>query len=92
MGSKRKLSQQNYSSLRVQNDILQTIDKGKCVFLVLFDLLAAFDTVDYEILLSFLENHIGLSGAVLKILKSYLQDRTQCISINNILSSVSQLI
>jgi len=59
---------------------------------VLLDLSAAFDTVDHSILLSFLKDHIGLSGAVLNILESYLQNRTQCISIDNILSEVSRLI
>ena len=36
---------------RVQNDILREIDSGKCVFLVLLDLSAAFDTVSHDILL-----------------------------------------
>ena len=31
--------------LRVQNDILRAVDDGKCVFLVLLNLSAAFDTV-----------------------------------------------
>ena len=42
--------------LRVQSDILSEIDKGKCVFLVLLDLSAAFDTVSHHILLKQLEN------------------------------------
>ncbi len=37
--------------LRVQNDILMELDKGKVVMLVLVDLSAAFDTIDHEILL-----------------------------------------
>ncbi len=36
---------------RVQNDILMELDKGKVVMLVFLDLLAAFDTIDHEILL-----------------------------------------
>ncbi len=37
--------------LRVQNDILMELEKGKVVMLVLLDLSAAFDTIDHEILL-----------------------------------------
>ena len=62
--------------LRVHNDILRIINNGNGVFLVLLDLSAAFDTVDHTILLSFLENHIGLKGTVLQMFHSYLLDRS----------------
>lgn len=58
--------------LRVHNDITMAIDKGKCAFLILLDLSAAFDTVDHETLLAFLKDYIGLSGTALDILESYL--------------------
>ena len=77
--------------LRVHNDILKAVDGKKVVFLVLLDLSAAFDTVDHKILLNFLQNHVGLSGRVLSMFDSYLQGRTQCVSINNVLSSSSNL-
>jgi hypothetical protein len=63
--------------LRVHNDILQAVDEGNRVFLILLDLSAAFDTVDHSILLSFLEDYIGLSDAVLNIFRTYLEYRTQ---------------
>ena len=62
------------------------------VFLVLLDLSAAFDTVDHSVLLSFLQNHIGLAGPALRIFQTYLQGRTQCVSIENVLSNLSELI
>ena len=37
--------------LRVQNDVLLSLDKGQSVFLVLLDLSAAFDTIDHGKLL-----------------------------------------
>ena len=67
--------------LQVHNDTLKAVDdrNKKLVLLVLLDLSAAFDSVDHVILLSFLENYIGLSGSVLTMLKSYLHGRTQSI-------------
>ena len=88
----RKAHSTETALLRVQNDILKAVDGKKAVFLVLLDLSAAFDTVDHAILLSFLNNYVGLSGSVLHMLESYLQGRTQCISINNILSGLSELV
>ena len=73
-------------------DLLMAVDRGKCAFLVLLDLSAAFDTVDHETLLAFLQDYVGLSGNVLQILKSYLTDRTQCVSIKNVLSYLSELL
>ena len=46
--------------LRVHHDIVNAFDQKKGVFLVLPDLSAAFGTVDHDILLDFLRDHIGL--------------------------------
>ena len=78
--------------LRVQNDLLQSIDKGKCVFLILLDLSAAFDTVDHNILLTFLKDYVGLSGSVWAMFQTYLTGRTQCVSVDNILSNLTELV
>ena len=77
--------------LRVHSDIGSAIDKGKGVFLTLLDLYAAFDTVDHEILLSFLKDHVGLDGPVLRLFESYLSNRTQCASAKGVLSELSEL-
>ena len=77
--------------LRVHNDIVSAVDKGHGVCLILLDLSAAFDTVDHTILLTFLEEHIGLSGPPLELFKSYLTGRTQCVSIEDIMSELSKL-
>ena len=77
--------------LRVHNDITCAMDRQKGVFLILLDLSAAFDTVDHNILLSFLQNNIGIHGTALSLLRSYLSDRTQCVSINGVFSELNQL-
>ena len=75
--------------LRVQNDILQAVDLGYEVILVLLDFTAAFDTIDHSILLTRLEQRFGISGKAWKWLASYLEDRTQFVSVNNLNSTTS---
>ena len=53
--------------LRVQNDILTSIHQKRGTYLILRDLAAAFDTIDHDLLSSFLENNIGLTGSVLSL-------------------------
>ena len=78
--------------LKVHNDIVTAVDKGSGVFLVLLDLSAAFDTVDHTILLDFLMTHVGLDGPVVQLIESYLSRRTQRVSIDNVLSDISELL
>ena len=77
--------------VRVQNDILEAIDGGKCVFLVLLDLLAAFDTVFHEILLDRLSTDLGISGSALSWISSYLTNRTQSVLVSGKYSDPAHL-
>ena len=61
--------------VKIQNDILQFIDNNKRVLLVLPVLCAAFETIDFDILLNRLEHMFGLLGTVLCWMKSYLIGR-----------------
>jgi len=78
--------------LRVQNDILKALDDKSGVFMALIDLSAAFDTVDHDILLSFLKNTIGIHGSAWEWFQTYLTGRTQQISINGVLSEAAELL
>ncbi len=72
--------------LRVKNDILRAIDDKRGVFLVLLDLSAAFDTIDYDVLFHRLQS-IGVTGPALQWIRSYICHRTQTVNINGTLSS-----
>ena len=75
--------------LRVQNDMLKSIDNEQCVVLLLLDLSAAFDTVDQKILLYRLRSRFGLKGKALAWLQSYLStDRFQAVQIDLLLQFV----
>ena len=69
--------------LRVQNDILRSMDNQKVTMLLLLDLSAAFDTVSHSILIRRLKDRIGVSGKALEWFISYLSDRKQSVCINN---------
>ena len=77
--------------LRVQNDVLLSLDKGQSVFLVLLDLSAAFNTIDHGKLLSTLHDHIGVADNALRWFASYFRDRSQRTVINGSSSNLSGL-
>ena len=65
--------------MKVGSDILDAADSQKTTLLGLLDMSAAFDTVDFEILLSRLETSYCLSGTVLKWLTYFVTGRTQAV-------------
>ncbi len=69
--------------VKVQNDILRSMDEGEVVLLLLLDLSAAFDTLDHHIMLQRLKSHFGIDGVVLKWIESYLTHRRQCVLIKD---------
>ena len=58
------------------------MDDGKILVLVLLDLSAAFDTIDHEILLHHLYNVFAFGDTVLSWFQSYLENRTQSVTIH----------
>ena len=51
--------------IKIQHDILVSLDNSKGVLLILLDISAAFDTIDHNILLTRLESRIGVTGTAL---------------------------
>ena len=75
--------------VRVQNNILRTLDQGGAAILVLLDLSAAFNTIDHSILLSRMESVLG---SALQWFKSYLLRRKQRIKINDDFSENQEIL
>jgi len=78
--------------LRVLSDILLAVDRGDVAALIILDLSAAFNTVDYEILLQHLQTTYGISDVAHRWYRSYLLGRSQYVRIGTSCSSVIDLI
>ena len=52
---------------------------------------AAFDTIDHNILLYRLSHHFGINNSVLSWFRSYLNNRSHCVDVNNNVSRSFQL-
>jgi hypothetical protein len=79
----RKFHSTETALLRIQNDLLLASDQQQVSALILLDLSAAFDTIDHHILLTRLSTFYGITGPALKLLESYLHDRTQSVTIGD---------
>jgi len=60
--------------MKVFKDLLLTTSSWNCAILILLDLSAAFDTVDHKILITHLEQCVGIKGTALAWFSSYLSD------------------
>ena len=73
----RSAYQQNSSTetalLNITDNILNNIESKRCTAMTYLDLSAAFDNVNHNILLDFLENYYGLHRSVLNWVKSHIQ-------------------
>ena len=72
--------------LKVENDVLLNMEKGRVTALTLIDLSAAFDTIDHLTLISRLSSWYGISGTALDWFTSYLSDRCQQVKIQDYIS------
>ena len=67
------------------------MDSKKLTGVVFLDLKKAFDTVDHALLLTKLRNY-GIHGDELSWFTSYLTDRTQSVSLDNVTSDSMDII
>jgi len=66
--------------------IVNALEKNEHVIGIYLDFAKAFDTVDHNILLMKLQ-HYGIRGTTLSWFRSYLNNRTQVVKYNNIISN-----
>ena len=57
------------------------MDAGHVSLLALFDVSSAFDSVDHSILLQRLSTSFGLTDKSLEWLRSFLSERTNCVTL-----------
>ena len=78
--------------IRVQNDLLQSMDRGNEAVLVLLDLTSAFDTVDHSILLTRLMERFGVTEVASDWFASYLSGRQQRVMSQDVTSDPAPLL
>ena len=66
--------------VKLADSVLNGMELGKISAVLLMDLSAAFDTVNHSILLETFDKYYGINGQVSAWLKSYLSDRSFCVS------------
>ena len=77
----------SYMALMILMDkLIKSLENGEYVVGVFLDFSKAFDTVNHEILLSKLD-HYGIRGPALEWFRSYLEDRKQFVTYNDVSSS-----
>ena len=71
----RKYHSTETALLKVQNDILMSMDNKEVTLLVLLDFSAAFDTTEHSILLNISQQDVGIVGTALNWFDSFLSGR-----------------
>ena len=84
--ARRKCHSNETAFLKVQNDILMSLDSQRVTLLVLLGLSAAFDTVDHGVLVNRLSTSFGVRGSALQWFTSYFLNRSQRMSFDQNLS------
>ncbi len=70
----------------ITDNLFKARDESLVGILILLDYSKAFDTINHKLLIAKLK-YYGFSDTANELVKSYLTDRTQCVKVNNTLSS-----
>jgi len=73
------------------DQLTKNIDEGLYSVAIFLDFQKAFDSLDHNILLAKME-HYGIRGAALKLIHSYLSNRSQVVMYNNALFTQKNII
>ena len=77
--------------MELTEEITTSMDQSKHTLGVFIDLKKAFDTIDHKILVGKLMNY-GIRGIAIKWIASYLNNRSQFVSINNVESEKQTIV
>ena len=72
--------------LKLYNDLILAADNGKFSILLCLNFTAAFDTVDYSLLLNVLEKSFGVTGSCLSWFDSYIFLQGHLVCLLNLLN------
>ena len=89
-GFRKKHSTQHALST-LTNYLAEKLDDSETSIVVFLDLSKAFETVDHKILLNKLY-YYGISGLPLELIKSYLENRKQCVKCGNHFSTFLEVL
>ena len=78
--------------LKINNNILASLDSKQCIILASLDLSAALDTVDHTILLHRLHKEFGIEANALQWFTTFITGRTQRVCIDGKSSDSRQII
>ena len=86
----RKCHSSYMALMAMMDNLIQALEKGEFVVGVFLDFSKAFDTVNHDILFEKLY-HYGIRGPALQWFKSYLHERKQYVTYNDISSSAKPI-
>ena len=78
--------------LHVMNSVYAAADNKEATILVGLDILAGFDTINHDVLISRLVNQFGVDGGASGWLRSYLTDRSQYVKLGEHSSATTRCV
>ena len=77
--------------MKIVDDLKLSMTTKQFSLLVLLDFSKAFDTIDHTLLLSKLDKKFGFESSAVRLIKSYLLDRSQYVEFDNLRSDTVPL-